>query len=282
MAVTSTPPPPLATSTDGVPLTNSGIWEAVNDGAQMKSTNFTAHTPPNVMPQRTKQKKAKNERKQTAQQDSEDVQRPATMTASKKNAAPSTADTLLFQRLAHDMTDALMNAGNLKDPTESLDLMKRLSSAALKSTITTNVTTTTTTTTELNVVLEKEVTAVPRDRCTRRTPKTYSSDSDSGSENTENETTAFTHISNQATKVGHLLPSYQVASYAARKVNLMTASRRSPNTFTLGDFAALAALESLAERYGRVSHMGILDPSYTFFINQARTAALYYKSKASL
>ena len=49
--------------------------------------------------------------------------------------------------------------------------------------------------------------------------------------------------------------------------------------FDLNDFAALAALEELIEKYGRVSHMGILDGSYTFFITEDRNAALYYKVK---
>jgi hypothetical protein len=49
--------------------------------------------------------------------------------------------------------------------------------------------------------------------------------------------------------------------------------------FDLNDFAALAALEGLIERYGRVSHMGILDSSYTFFVTEDRKAALYYKVK---
>jgi lysylphosphatidylglycerol synthetase-like protein (DUF2156 family) len=51
------------------------------------------------------------------------------------------------------------------------------------------------------------------------------------------------------------------------------------NIFDLDDFAALSALEELIGRYGRVSHMGILDKSYTFFITQDRKAALYYKVK---
>jgi hypothetical protein len=51
------------------------------------------------------------------------------------------------------------------------------------------------------------------------------------------------------------------------------------NTFYLNDFAAIAALEELIKRHGRVSHMGILDNSYTFFITKDRRAALYYKVK---
>jgi phosphatidylglycerol lysyltransferase-like protein len=49
--------------------------------------------------------------------------------------------------------------------------------------------------------------------------------------------------------------------------------------FDLDDFAALASLEDLICRYGRVSHMGILDRSYTFFLTKNRKAALYYKIK---
>ncbi len=51
------------------------------------------------------------------------------------------------------------------------------------------------------------------------------------------------------------------------------------NTFYLNDFAAIAALGELIRRHGRVSHMGILDKSYAFFITKDRRAALYYKVK---
>ncbi len=45
------------------------------------------------------------------------------------------------------------------------------------------------------------------------------------------------------------------------------------NIFDLDDFAALSALEELIGRYGRVSHMGILDKSYTFFITEDRKSS---------
>jgi hypothetical protein len=48
-------------------------------------------------------------------------------------------------------------------------------------------------------------------------------------------------------------------------------------TFTLYDFKAVAALSSLVERFGRVSHMGVLDASYSFFMTKDHQAALYYK-----
>jgi hypothetical protein len=54
---------------------------------------------------------------------------------------------------------------------------------------------------------------------------------------------------------------------------------RDRTVFDLDDFTALASLQDLICQYGRVSHMGILDKSYTFFITKDRTAALYYKIK---
>lgn len=54
------------------------------------------------------------------------------------------------------------------------------------------------------------------------------------------------------------------------------------HTFTLHDFAAISALSSLVERYSKVSHMGILDPTYCFFMTTDRQAALYYKVKNNI
>ena len=51
------------------------------------------------------------------------------------------------------------------------------------------------------------------------------------------------------------------------------------HTYTLDHFVALQALNGLIEEHGRISHMGILDPSYSFFMAQNRRAALYYKVK---
>ncbi|KAH8799688.1 hypothetical protein F5884DRAFT_810882 [Xylogone sp. PMI_703] len=54
------------------------------------------------------------------------------------------------------------------------------------------------------------------------------------------------------------------------------------NIFSLGDFAAVYALSGLADSYGRVSHMGILDQSYRFFITRNLDAALYFKVKNNI
>lgn len=43
------------------------------------------------------------------------------------------------------------------------------------------------------------------------------------------------------------------------------------------DQASSTALKNLVDRFGKVSHMGVLDKSYTFFVNKSRDAALCFK-----
>ncbi|KAJ5156589.1 hypothetical protein N7492_009392 [Penicillium capsulatum] len=49
------------------------------------------------------------------------------------------------------------------------------------------------------------------------------------------------------------------------------------DVFSLGDFSTMTAIQSLTAQYGRVAHMGILDHSYRFFVNKARSGALSFK-----
>ncbi|OGE54393.1 hypothetical protein PENARI_c006G01237 [Penicillium arizonense] len=49
------------------------------------------------------------------------------------------------------------------------------------------------------------------------------------------------------------------------------------DVFSLDDFTTMTAIERLAAYHGRVAHMGILDRSYRFFVNQSRTAAISFK-----
>lgn len=49
------------------------------------------------------------------------------------------------------------------------------------------------------------------------------------------------------------------------------------SSYNLRDFAALDVIETLLSRHGTASHMGVRDPSYTFFVNESRTGALCYK-----
>lgn len=53
--------------------------------------------------------------------------------------------------------------------------------------------------------------------------------------------------------------------------------RQHANIFTLDDLATTDTIKRLAAHYGRISHMGILDRSYSFFMNKAHTAALSFK-----
>lgn len=82
-------------------------------------------------------------------------------------------------------------------------------------------------------------------------------------------------------RAASLTSAHASSGHSSSQVTQTTARQKKRkydiNTFTLDDFAALGALSSLVERFGRVSHMGILDPSYNFFMNKSRNAALYYK-----
>ena len=236
----------------------------------------TALLPEEPQPKRTKKAKKvpKNGTQESRRQDKDE-----TATKPSKNKKVSSAtEKLLFQQLANEMTDGLINAGQINTTRGSLDLFNRLSLAGVSSTTRSNVTTTTTT--QIGITVEKDVIVCPLEIPSNGTTTTSSlqSSDDSASEDSSNQF-VLGDIRKQACKLGHLLPIYQMGAYGARKASSKAASRRSPNTFTLGDFAAIDALKALAERYGRVSHMGILDPNYTFFINKARDAALYYKVK---
>ncbi|RAH74855.1 protein ergS [Aspergillus aculeatinus CBS 121060] len=46
---------------------------------------------------------------------------------------------------------------------------------------------------------------------------------------------------------------------------------------TLNPPCSMAAIEHLISRHGQVSHMGVLDPSYSLFVNTTRTALLCFK-----
>jgi lysylphosphatidylglycerol synthetase-like protein (DUF2156 family) len=69
------------------------------------------------------------------------------------------------------------------------------------------------------------------------------------------------------------------ASKLAEKRSMDAKYRLPGSVYTLADFTAIAALETLVDDYGKVSHMGILDRSYSFFITEKRDAALYFKVK---
>lgn len=48
-------------------------------------------------------------------------------------------------------------------------------------------------------------------------------------------------------------------------------------TYSLGDLNAFQAIERLVSRYGRMTHMGVRDHNYDFFLNHAKTGLLSYR-----
>ncbi|KAJ5626153.1 hypothetical protein N7510_002462 [Penicillium lagena] len=67
------------------------------------------------------------------------------------------------------------------------------------------------------------------------------------------------------------------AAPSGENLRSKTKRRRHADVFSLDDFSTVATIEHLTAQYGRVAHMGILDRSYRFFVNKARTAALSFK-----
>lgn len=84
-------------------------------------------------------------------------------------------------------------------------------------------------------------------------------------------------------KVQLAVSNEQIAATTISTTSIAPPHEKKPKadgqTFTLDDFAALFALNTLIVQYGRISHMGILDPSYSFFMSRDRKSALYYKVK---
>jgi lysylphosphatidylglycerol synthetase-like protein (DUF2156 family) len=73
---------------------------------------------------------------------------------------------------------------------------------------------------------------------------------------------------------------HSVSSPSEQPITISTSQstgHASAAILTLDDLAAVDAIKKLATRYGRVSHMSVLDPRYKFFVNRARTAALSFK-----
>ncbi|KAJ5425355.1 hypothetical protein N7465_000425 [Penicillium sp. CMV-2018d] len=70
-----------------------------------------------------------------------------------------------------------------------------------------------------------------------------------------------------------------VLDQAADCFHAKTESRGQDAVFGLDDFKTITAIQQIAALHGRVAHMGILDHSYRFFVNKARTGALSFKPR---
>ncbi|KAJ5765363.1 hypothetical protein N7520_004922 [Penicillium odoratum] len=71
-----------------------------------------------------------------------------------------------------------------------------------------------------------------------------------------------------STVIGHSEPNSET---------LHAKNSQQGDVFCLDDFSTITAIQRLTAQYGRVAHMGMLDHSYRFFVNKARTAALSFK-----
>jgi Phosphatidylglycerol lysyltransferase, C-terminal len=90
-------------------------------------------------------------------------------------------------------------------------------------------------------------------------------------------TTVAIITTNDQQKESLCLNALKAKNTKRKDVTINHKYKKSGNVFTLDDFSAMAALESLYTRYGKVQHMGILDKAYSFFITKQRDAALYFK-----
>lgn len=80
-------------------------------------------------------------------------------------------------------------------------------------------------------------------------------------------------------------PSLRVDSHPHASSDSLHKTASKPeqgDVFCLDDFSTMTAIQRLTSQYGRVAHMGILDPSYRFFVNKARTAAVSFKVQTGI
>jgi hypothetical protein len=93
--------------------------------------------------------------------------------------------------------------------------------------------------------------------------------------------TFFDQVSLNPTRgrAGNSQTSDPASTTSTSKINARSKADGYSNIFTLGDFAAVDAISTLTDSYGRVSHMGILDGSYSFFVTSSLNAALCFKVK---
>lgn len=77
----------------------------------------------------------------------------------------------------------------------------------------------------------------------------------------------------------HRRPSMESLSFnpPSHSQDTSTSTAATGAVFCLDDFSTMSAIQRLTAQYGRVAHMGILDHSYRFFVNQSRTGALSFK-----
>ena len=166
------------------------------------------------------------------------------------NRPPPPPEAKLFEQLGHSMVDKLVR--DMQVPHDSPTLLDRLRSLGL-----------------INV--QSSVT---------NTPSSTNPSSQAGTIHGF-KNTFFDQVSLNPTRgrAGNSQTSDPASTTSTSKINAKSKADGYSNIFTLGDFAAVDAISTLTDSYGRVSHMGILDGSYSFFVTSSLNAALCFKVK---
>lgn len=72
-------------------------------------------------------------------------------------------------------------------------------------------------------------------------------------------------------------PDHHLRTHVKQPTPVKPKYRQHESIVTLDDFATMDTIKRLAADYGRINHMGVLDRSYSFFMNKAGSAALSFK-----
>ncbi|KAJ6178225.1 hypothetical protein N7519_008686 [Penicillium mononematosum] len=106
-----------------------------------------------------------------------------------------------------------------------------------------------------------------------------SSCSSSASFHTIPNSSPATSVNSHEPVVAHpqVLAKTNVLHPATDSFDAKTEGRDPDAVFRLDDFKTMTSIHQIAALHGKVAHMGILDHSYRFFVNESRTAALSFK-----
>jgi hypothetical protein len=186
---------------------------------------------------------------ETSSQQPETAQNGKKTKKKSANRPPPPPESKLFEQLGHSMVDKLVC--DMQVPHDSPTLLDRLRALGL-----------------INV--QSPVT---------NTPNSTNPSSKARTVHRFKNTFDQVSLNPNPRRVGNSENSDPVSTTSTSKINSKSKADGYSNIFTLADFAAVDAISTLTDSYGRVSHMGILDGSYSFFVTSSLNAALCFKVK---
>jgi Phosphatidylglycerol lysyltransferase, C-terminal len=177
---------------------------------------------------------------------------PETKPKKQRQLQTKPAEEKLTERLSRELTNEL---GKITHCDDFSDLLETLTCAryGVASTTTTSTTPTSTFTTTTVAELTKTASGGSSGRESQETKANY--------------------------EEGRVMFTLDTISASKENRTIQAKYKKGGSIFTLEEFSAVAALEALIDQFGRVSHMGILDRSYSFFVTNKRDAALCFKVK---